>query len=172
MKIKFQNKLNKLEKNTNRIFDLIQNLSDEKVNQKPSQNEWSIAEVMAHLIQAESLSVQYINKKKQDPSKLEKNTLMNKIKAKWLVWAFYLPFKYKAPALVNHFKSEYILSELIQDWKKTRNQLKAIFENIDPKIQNKNLFKHPFAGRLNLAQMLDFMNIHIKRHTKQIEKLI
>jgi uncharacterized damage-inducible protein DinB len=95
MNAQLQKQFLQLEEERKNLFNELKNYSDELINKKPSPEKWSVAEVIAHLITAEEMSLKYLSKKIQDTSKEKPETLESKFR--WLlvqiVFAFNIKFK-------------------------------------------------------------------------------
>jgi uncharacterized damage-inducible protein DinB len=160
----------------NQRFMLIQSLSKfspETLAKQPSNQEWSVLQVLSHLITAEKLSVGYIRKKK-----LGIATAGNT--GGWEAFKFFLlkisqrvGFKYRAPKTVVEHTPSYESLEVIQtEWDQVRLQLKSLLEEFDEKDLRKKIYKHPFAGRINIQQAVIFFGEHMRHHQPQINRLL
>jgi hypothetical protein len=50
--------------------------------------------------------------------------------------------------------------------------MKSYLEDLPEHIFDKELYKHPFAGRVTIRGMVDFFGGHLERHAKQIDRTI
>lgn len=156
-------------------LSLIEKLSKvdvQKLNTSPATGKWSIAQVVYHLNKAESNSVIYVSKKMKDVNNLERSGLVEKLKI-WLVKIFFaLPFKYKAPAVLGDMPPNVNYNEIIVEWEQTRKKLKELIASTPEDMLSMKVFKQPAAGRLDIYQMLDFMQVHFNRHLRQVENIV
>lgn len=142
------------------------------LTRKPSPDAWSVVEVMVHLIKAENGTLNYLRKKlemgghrKASPFAAFRKALLN--------FVLGLPIKYKAPKIVqleNGIDMPY--SEARAQWDAVREALRKEYEAIDPALITHDLFKHPFAGKLNLLQSVSFMHHHMTRHFSQVDRTL
>ena len=57
-------------------------------------------------------------------------------------------------------------------WGAIRKETLALVKTIDDKDFNKELWRHPISGKMNLMQMVNFTHIHFDRHKKQIGRTL
>lgn len=113
-----------------------------------------------------------MNKKILAADELDNTALKNKWNWFMLKAAFSVPFKYKAPGIVNPEKEEFVYRNLMRDWEVTRHKLQEFINAYPDKYKNKNIFRHPMAGRANLNMALNFLDFHSARHIGQIKRTI
>lgn len=134
---------------------------------------WSTNQILAHLITAEQLSINYLNKKMQGIQTVENTGLWEEIKTLTLKISQRLPLKFKAPRLVIENTPAFENIEQIEmAWTKTRNELKELLSQITDDQIKRKIYKHPIAGKLNIHQALRFFGEHIIHHQPQIKKLL
>ena len=79
--------------------------------------------------------------------------------------------KYKVPdAIKVEFDENYDFEVLSSEWKLLRKEIRAFLENIEEETAQKEIFRHPVVGRMSLLQGLAFMQEHLERHTRQVER--
>ena len=172
MKSKFNEEYAQLDAKRTKLFEALKKHSDEIINKNPSPEKWSVADTLKHLITADNATLQYLRKKTLDTSKSKNSGLVGSIKLGLLKFAFDLPFKYKAPPITTP-KNEFVsLNNLDKQWESIRKETFAILDKLNDDDFNKELWKHPISGKMNLFQMVDFTNIHFDRHKIQIENIL
>ena len=62
--------------------------------------------------------------------------------------------------------------EVLKRWKDNRAELQEFLDNLPSHLLKTELYKHPFAGKMSLKNMLVFFNLHFKRHRKQLNKVL
>lgn len=161
-----------LEEERKNLFSELKNYSDEVINKKPSPEKWSVAEVIAHLITAEEMSLKYLSKKIQDTSKEGNETFKNKYR--WLLVQIVFTFniKFKAPEIVEPKMGYQLLTNLETKWNDVRNQTLRVLQKLSNEEVNKTLWKHALAGKMNLHHMVQFFGVHFNRHKKQIKRTL
>lgn len=147
-------------------------LPADKLIQKPTPESWSVVEVMAHLVKAETGTLNYL-RKKLEVGGHRKADAWSGLRKVMLSIAISLPFKYKVPKVAQLDKDmDFSYAEVILQWDHVRAALRKEYATIDPKLIGHDLFKHPFAGKLNLEQSTSFMHGHMSRHIGQIDRTL
>lgn len=154
------------------VLARLSNLSSEALNRKPGAGGWSAAQVLAHVIQAERLSLQYLRKKTQKPELIPRSGVIAAIKSRALGLFLRLPFKVSAPPRTAEVPESAELRDLEQDWDRVRSGWRDFLRDFPPELARKAIYKHPVAGRLNLEQTLRFLIDHLRRHAGQIERVL
>jgi hypothetical protein len=169
---KLQQLFDKLEADRNNLLVTLRTFPSDRLEYAP-EGKWSIREILAHLISAEKLSVQYINKKILGIRDVEDTGVWDEVKMVLLQASQRLPLKFKAPTgLVENTPANQNLDQLMADWEKTRVELKILLEKFDDTQIRKKIYKHVRAGRLNIQHALMFFREHIIHHSPQINRLL
>ena len=50
--------------------------------------------------------------------------------------------------------------------------MREAYEALPEERLGQALFKHPFAGRLDVVRGLRTIHIHVRRHAKQVERIL
>jgi uncharacterized damage-inducible protein DinB len=154
------------------ILNEIKPLSTETLN-KHVPGKWSLNQVLAHIISSEQLSVKYLKKKIQGIDETTNTGLIEELKMLVLVVSQRLPLKFKAPKMVVENTPQYLTAaQLEQAWNQTRGELTEVLNQFKDQHLKRKIYKHPFAGKLNIQQMLHFFSEHIIHHQPQIKKLL
>lgn len=172
MKTAIKEKINQLEQKRFELMSELEVLNDERLNYKPLENKWSIIQIMHHLIKSEKLSVIYITRKITNKSTIDKSSLISKLNAFALKWSLILPLKLKAPHNVSDVPNFDTFQNTKSKWDKIRNSFASIVESMSDDLLNKDIFKHPVAGEMNIEGTIDFFDAHFKHHQKQIKPLL
>lgn len=161
-----------LEQDRINLIVTLKSLPPEKLQQSP-EGKWPINQILSHLIAAEKLSIQYLNKKILGIKEAGNTGIWEEIKLKALQISQRLPLKFKAPQnLVDNTPSILNFNEITIEWEKTRAELKALLEKLDDTQIKKKIYKHFFVGRLNIQHALIFLREHIIHHQPQINRLL
>jgi hypothetical protein len=146
----------------------------EKLQQRPTPGTWSVTDVLQHLMLVENASQQYVQKKLSFNPTLPNVNLGTAWRMLVLKSYNWLPIKLKAPKYVDetNFSTDLLLTDIADRWRNQRLQLRGFLESLPEDIFNKEVYKHPLAGRLSLLAMLQFYEGHFDRHHKQIRKLL
>ncbi len=143
--------------------------SDEQLNRPPANGGWSPIQVLHHLILTDELSLAYIRKKLSFNPTLEKVGLGNHWRSLLLTVFLQSPFKFKAPAMIgdSNLPAFATLADTRNRWERARRDWQQYLPEIPDQLLDKQVYKHPFAGRLSWLQTVDFIHGHFRRHRKQ-----
>lgn len=163
----------KLEESRHSLLESLKKIEPVKLETPPSIGKWSVAQIFYHLNKAERFSTIYVSKKRLDINNLEKTGFTEQLKLDFLRILFVLPFALKAPVKVLGDVPEKVdYKSITAEWDETRTKLRELLDSLPDEILYKNVFKQPAIGRVNIFQMLDFMQSHFDRHQRQVEKIV
>ena len=170
----FQKLFDEIESQRKSILDSLRNMTSDQLNKAPAPGKWSVSQILSHLVTAERMSVMYMQKKIQGIELTVDTGFWEEIKINLLKISQRLPgLKFKAPQRVVDNTTFYNnLLTIINEWDQVRGELKLLLEKIPDQYVNRSVYRHPFAGYLNIRQALIFFREHIIHHTPQIKKLI
>jgi hypothetical protein len=149
----------------------LNNLAQDKLSFSNEGHQWSIMNVIEHIVLSEELSINYALKKVDEWDKLSKVEFKSRIRILVLRMVLKLNLKYKAPKAARPVLSKTSLTELNNRWEAARIQLYNL-STTSPDVLNKGILKHPFVGVMNFNQMLQFFEAHFEHHILQINKLV
>lgn len=172
MNPRFQKAFDKLEQQRQLVAGLIKDLP-ENVYTASASGKWSIAQIMAHLLTSETLTVGYMKKKSLGIDKLRDSGLRHVLTLQLLKVSQRGPFRFTAPKIVvENTPKPLPPEEAIECWDKSRSELQQFLETISDKHSRRLIYKHPIAGMLDGEQALRFMYEHVNHHLPQIKRLL
>ena len=172
MNAQLEKQFAQLEDHRKMLFNDLKKYSDEVLNKKPSADAWSVTEVMNHLMASEGASLRYLQKKTLDTSKAQKAGLKGAWKLFLLKAAFTIPYKFKAPEVVEPSHEFASLADSEKKWTHIRTETYKLLNGLKDADHEKEIWKHAFGGKMNIYQMFDFFDFHFIRHKKQIERTL
>lgn len=145
-------------------------LPSEQLAQQPRNGGWSVAQVITHLAIAEEGALAYLHKKRE----VKKHAPVG-LSSAWrllvLNTGIRLPLKYKAPPVVADVPAtSYAIAR--SRWDDVRERMRVVYAEVPVALISHDLFKHPVMGRFDLMQSLRFMRLHMRRHGKQIQRVL
>lgn len=175
MNTNISKRLDNLNRLTEDLYAELKNYSDEVLNRRPGPGQWSVMQVMEHLLLSESLSEKYVRKKLSFNPELPDSGFLGA----WRVFLLrvnneYLPIKFKAPKAVGSeaLPESSSLEDVMNRWRANRASLREYLAGLPQEYFKKSIYRHPFAGLLSLSEMLDFFELHFRRHLKQIKRTL
>jgi DinB superfamily len=134
---------------------------------------WSALQNVVHLAEAERGTLSYMKKKLH----FEPNPKQTGWKNQWAYYklriAFGLPgIKIKAPAYLEAMPKTTDFQTDSTQWAVERQNFKQFVDTIPDTVLSAEICKHPIVGKLNLLQMIKFMETHCNRHYAQIRRAL
>lgn len=172
MKQKVEKIFDRLEAQRSDIIQTVNNLSEEQRKHRPGSNKWNVLQIVRHLVTAEKQSLIYIQRKIGRADDVEKTGFSSAFRHLLLKVALTLPLKFKAPKIAEVDEDYPDFDVMKTEWDSIREEMKSLIENSSDKTLAKALYRHPRAGMLNIKQALEFIEIHIAHHQKQIDRTI
>ena len=171
---RIQHQFNRLEKQKEMFLHAISSLSPEEFTRQPAPHKWSVAQIATHLYLSEKLSLDYLRKKLSYPDTVPPYRVRSWGGVALIKLAFWSSWRVKAPATIDMWKDQPVLTadELPIQWEALRTELITFIESRYPEFGSHLAFRHPFAGRLTMRQMLIFMTDHLRHHLKQAHRTI
>jgi DinB superfamily len=160
-----------LEKTKNKILETISELNHEILNKKLKEDKWSIIQILFHVVKTERL-VELSIKNNLKNKNSERPGISSGLRILYCRIVFSSPFKFKALELLRSVPSSYSVEELKGKLQTIRKELKELLEEFPPENFNSSVFEHPYFGKFTIFQTLDFLIYHLKRHERQIRKII
>jgi hypothetical protein len=162
----------KLENQRMALMALLNAYDNTLLNQKPSPQAWSVAQVMLHLMNAETASLAYMKKKLSYTNKIPRAGVLSFFRRMGLSILFSLPFKFKAPKNLETFPEYSNINDIKNQWASQRLELQRFMEALPEKMFYTQLWRHAVVGKMSVSQMLSFFHDHTERHISQIERTI
>ncbi len=140
----------------------------------PAEGGWSGAQVVRHLIGAETGITALLEKQATKPAdQLPSAGLKSCFRSRLMTWMMAQPDKrFKAPARLGEPTAEAVeVERLRQEWATTRQKLGRVIVSFPVSHRSRAVFQHPRAGWLTLQQTLRFMIDHVQHHQQQVKRL-
>lgn len=167
-------KLDSLDRDLARLIADLSRYDETALSRQPGPGQWSVLQIMQHLMIAETGSVKYLQKKLSHQPQLKKAGIQESLRV-WLLRIYtWLPFKFKAPAPVaeDKFEKGASFQDVAAQWQASRLALREFYATVPRAYFDKSIYRHPFAGYLTLDGVLDFFAVHIDRHRRQINRTL
>jgi len=169
-----ENKLDRLDQDLRNLLTDLDGYSEQTLNKKPDINSWSVFQIMTHLILAEGGSVKYVQKKLSFNPELKTAGAASKARSVLVNAYLSSPLKRKAPDAIagDNLPEHTTFWDVAKKWKGQREELRSYLAELPADLFDKELYKHPFAGKMTLEDMLSFFQRHYNRHKKQIYRTL
>ena len=150
-----------------KLSTAIRTTNPDLFSRRPSENEWSIAEVVQHLCLAEERVIKDLRKSLENGSAkvgFLKKLIPMKIISLRLV-------RVKAPKAVTPANPP-PMDELLRTYDQVRAELKQLCAEYGHARLKGVCFKHPFLGDIDGAAAVSMLGFHEERHYKQIREIL
>jgi hypothetical protein len=170
MKKKWLKRLDAMNGEMENLINYASGFKHDALNRPPAPDTWSASQVLNHLILSEKYSLAYCEKKLSFNPTLKKAGILSGLKSALVKYYLLSPFKFKAPKGIDTsaLPKEDTLDNIHATWITEREKLKNFIANLPDEYIDKEIYKHPFGGRLTINGMMMFFEAHFKNHKKQI----
>jgi len=155
-------------------IDFIKKVEDiprEQRSQHPAEG-WNILQVMEHVITSEVGTLEYMKKKTLAPyADIPLAGEESEAGSAQLNRALQSEKKWKAPDVLPDPTGAQSFDNMLAYWDNLRGKYRVFLDELNPGYYNRAIFKHPFSGRLNLIQTIDFLTNHIVHHGYQVDRI-
>ncbi|MEP6920781.1 MAG: DinB family protein [bacterium] len=159
--------LNRLDSTHQKLLDTVSPLAPQLFSQRPSANEWSVAEIVHHLHLVEELVIKQMEQELQKPP--QQIGLLRKLIPISIV-ALRLT-RVKAPKAATPLEPP-AKEENIAGLNSTRAKLKELCAKQGEARLKKMVFIHPVLGQIDGTATVSFVGYHELRHYKQIRDVL
>ncbi len=165
-------KFHALEESKSEFLEQMRQIPTHNWHQQPEDNSWSAVQVIEHLLSSEGGTLAYMMKKTSGGwESLEITGDEQKANSAKLNTRLSSDEKYAAPSILPPPANSMTAEEIEPKWATLRMKLRNFVDAIGPDHYDRLLFKQPAAGMLNISQTLDFLNLHLRHHIPQIERI-
>ncbi len=158
---------------TQKRQSLLQHLdshSPEALSFKAGPDKWSVVEAIEHLVIVEDNFLEQVGANiptsTLDPEKRSPEKYQIVLKVMQRDVEVDVPHESMEPH--GHFG----FSELLERWEDIRKKMQGLLENIDTDNPQNMVYQHPFAGPLNIAETLEFMEVHFDNHVRHVDTIL
>ena len=163
----------RFERLTQKRQSLLQHLdlqSPEALSFKAGADKWSVVEALEHLVIVEenfleqvaaNIPVTSLDPASRSPEKYQ-------IVLKVMNRDIEVDVPHESMEPHGHFG----FKELVDRWEDIREKMKDLLESIDSDNPQNMVYHHPYAGPLNIAETLEFMEVHFDNHIRHIDVIL
>lgn len=159
--------LKRLDSVHEKLLRTVTPLDPKQFSQRPTENEWSVGDIVQHLSLVEERVVKDLEKAvEREPQRVRfvKRLLPTSIVSSRLL-------KVKSPKAVAPMAPTE-KDDAIEALQTARAKLKAFCDAHDVNRFRTLVFKHPFLGEIDGVATISFISYHERRHYKQIREVL
>jgi hypothetical protein len=167
-------RITRLDLKTRQLFTLLYAQNPAQLVAIPRPDAWSALMAVNHIYLGEQLSLQYVQHKLRAPDSIPGKGPDAWFRTLVLKWVLMSPLKFRSPAPINMRNEQPLLGlqDLETAWAAQRASMTRLLEEYESRMRNRIPYKHPYAGRLTLGQMLIFFEDHQDHHHRQIKSIL
>lgn len=170
MKIKIQQAAADYNEQRERFVAAIKAFSAQQQQFRPDAESWNALQIMKHLITAEQQSMLLIRRTVSGKKEIPAAGLGSTIRSSLLKMALWSPIRFKAPKIAQVQEDVPDFEQMLNEWESLWNELDKFIEEQSERTLSGEIYRHPRAGTMNMIQTLEFMQMHIHHHHKQLER--
>ena len=151
------------------LLEDLANLNDDQLKRKPSPSEWSILQIVQHMVLAERDVMQYL----PEPKELIHRERGLRARIFYVLVLLILRWNIRVPVPSEGMVPDgnTSLSELHQQWNENMSWFRGYLDSLGPEDLKRAVFSHPIAGPLTGPQAGTLAQYHFEAHLRQIKKV-
>ncbi len=165
-----QEQYNSLKLKLEALLQRLDSLTDEMLSFKAGPDKWSIIEVVEHLVIAEKGLL------KQLSTNIPASTLDPEAKTpekhQTVIKVMERDIEVDVPHESLEPRGSIALEDLRYQWNEIREKLPGLLAEIKPEKKDDPVFQHPYGGPLDIADTLQFFEVHFDNHMRHIDKIL
>jgi len=159
-----------LEKKYGKLLQHLNSLTDDLLDFKAGPDKWSIIEVIEHLVVAEENMQEQLSGATAAPTLDPQDRSAKNYHIVIKVMTKDIPVDVPDESLEPH--GQFSLEELLVRWDDTRQKTRTYINEINSEKVEDLVYRHAFAGPLNMAETLRFIDVHFDNHMRHIDRII
>jgi hypothetical protein len=159
-----------LENKYGKLLQKLNSLTDEALNFKAGADKWSIVEVIEHLVLAEENMQEQLSSAAAAPTIDPRDRSAKNFNIVIKVMTRDIEVDVPDESMEPH--GQFALEDLLGRWNDTRLKTRAYIDGIQSEKGDDLVYRHPFAGPLNMAETLRFIDVHFDNHMRHIDRLL
>lgn len=165
-------RLERLEASRARALSLVAAHEAAALNRSPAPGRWSALQVLHHVVESEAATLGYVRKKMQAGTSLPPAGLGSRLRRAAVALVLALPVRVRAPAVAASVPDVVEPGALRARWDDVRAGWRELLAAFPAEIEGRLVFRHPFAGRMGLADTLAVLQAHLDHHVPQVERAL
>jgi hypothetical protein len=167
---RIQEKYNRLTQKRQALLQHLDSQSPDALSFKAGPDKWSVVEAIEHLVIVEdnfleqaraNIPVSTLDPEKRSPDKYQ---IVLKVMQRDV--EVDVPHESMEP----HGHSG--LNELLDKWDDIRKKMPGLLGEIYEDAQEDMVYQHPYAGPMNIAETLEFIEVHFDNHVRHIDVIL
>ena len=153
-----------------KLLRRLDSLESEVLSHKAGPDKWSIVEVVEHLVIAEEDLIEQLTTDEHSPAlEIESRSAKN---YQTVIKVMERDIEVDVPHESLEPHGRMALDDLLPKWDDIREKLHGLLAGINEKDRDDMVYRHAFAGPLNISETLHFFEVHYDNHMRQIDKIL
>ena len=152
------------------LLQRLDSLTGEKLSFKAGPGKWSIIEVIEHLVIAEKGLLEQLSTNIPDSTLDPDAKTPEKYRIVIKVMERDIEVDVPHESLEPH--GRIALEDLLNQWNDIRKKLQDLLAELEPAKKDDPVFRHPYAGPLDIADTLQFFEVHFDNHMRHIDRIL
>ena len=165
-----QETFDNLEVKYGKLLQQLDPLTDDALTFKAGADKWSIVEVIEHLVLAEENMQEQLSGATAAPTLDPQDRSAKNFHIVIKVMTRDIEVDVPDESMEPH--GRFTLEDLLGRWNDTRKKTRAYIDGIQSEKVDDLVYRHPFAGPLNMAETLGFIDVHFDNHMRHIDRII
>ena len=153
------------------LLQYLDSLKNEVLSFKSGPDKWSIVEVVEHLVIAEADLIRQLTTAEVHSPPLDIESRSAK-KFQTVIKVMERDIEVDVPHESMEPHGQMSLDDLLLQWDDIRKQLQGLLAGIKQEDLGDMVYRHPYAGPLDISETLHFFEVHYDNHMRQIDKII
>jgi uncharacterized damage-inducible protein DinB len=161
-----RDKFERYDRTRRALLEDLANLNEDQLKKKPRLSEWSILQIVQHLVLAERDVMQYL----PEPKALIHRKRGLRARIFYVVVLLILRWNIRVPVPSKGMvpDANTSLSELRRQWDENMRWFREYVDSLEPEDLKRAVFSHPIAGPLTGPQAGTLAQYHFEAHLRQI----
>jgi hypothetical protein len=165
-------RLERLEASRVRALSIVAAHEAAALNRPPAPGRWSALQVLHHVVESEAATLGYVRKKMQAGKSLPPAGIGSRLRRAAVAIGLALPLRFRAPAVAASVPDVVEPGALRARWDEVRAGWRELVAAFPSDLEGRLVFRHPFAGRMGLADTLAVLQAHLDHHVPQVERAL
>jgi hypothetical protein len=153
----------------NALLDDLERLNDDQLRRKPGPDNWSLLEIVQHMVLSEREVLQGLPESKELTARERGLRARLSYAVVLAVLRWNIPVPVPSDGMVPDGNTS--LSELHHQWDENLGWLRDYLDTLRPEDLQRAVFRHPIAGPMTVGQTIHMAKLHFDVHLRQIRKL-
>lgn len=165
-----QEKFERLTQQRRALLQHLDSLSPEALSFKAGPDRWSITEVVEHLVIVEDNFLKQVTTEKSTPQLDPESRSPQKYQTVIKVMERDIEVDVPHESMEPHGHLD--LDGLLGKWDDIRKKMQGYLTEINAESKDDMVYRHPYAGPLDIGETLYFIEVHFDNHVRHIDRIL